>query len=104
MRRGFKSHGDGDSGGAGRLESSWKPVVQISTHERLGSDGRTHLEDDVCVRSFPIDQAPPAPIRGRPNKRRDKKSLSALFPGWQPTASGTPTCGKNTQKGKRNQV
>ena len=51
----------------------------IPALERTGSGGRTLVENDGSVRSFPIDQAalfrdaPPAPIRGRPMKTRDKK-------------------------------
>ena len=66
----------------------------IPARERTESDGRTLLENDGSVGSFQIHQAalfrnaPPAPIRGRPNKTRGKK-VRSTNPGWHTTVRGT---------------
>ena len=66
----------------------------ILVRERTESDGRTLLENDGSVRSFQIHQAalfrdaPPAPIRGRPNKTRGKK-VRSTNPGWHTAVRGT---------------
>ena len=75
----------------GRTESDGSG---IPAQERTESDGRTLLENDGSVRSFQIHQAalfrdaPPAPIRGRPNKTRGKK-VRSTNPGWHTAVRGT---------------
>ena len=54
----------------------------------------SRIENDGSVRSFQIHQAalfrdaPPAPIRGRPNKTRSKK-VRSTNPGWHTAVRGT---------------
>ena len=75
----------------GRTESDGSG---IPAQERTESDGRTLPENDGSVRSFQIHQAalfrdaPPAPIKGRPNKTRGKK-VRSTNPGWHTAVRGT---------------